>query len=180
MLSSAEPLTATAETRRGWRFYLSAWFPVFFMVGCIALESQAFFGADHTAEPLRKLVQWLIGPVPNAQWDRAHFYIRKCGHFSGYGLLSLTWFRGFWMIRRTGGEVTGMGRRLATHLLAIFGTLLVASADEFHQSFLPNRTGTPVDVLIDCTGALAVQLLIFLGMLWFFRASTEKKFRLSH
>ena len=29
-------------------------------------------------------------------------------------------------------------------LLALVGTLLVASADEWHQTFLPNRTGSAV------------------------------------
>jgi len=38
---------------------------------------------------------------------------------------------------------------------------MTASADEFHQSFLPNRTGTPWDVLLDCSGALAMQLLVY-------------------
>jgi VanZ family protein len=40
----------------------------------------------------------------------------------------------------------------------------VASADEFHQTFLPNRTGLASDVLLDCTGAIALQLLVYLCM----------------
>lgn len=170
-------MSSSAGARHGWRFQLSAWLPVFFMVGCIALESQQLFGADHTTGPLRWLVQWLVGPLPNARWDRVHHYIRKCGHFSGYGLLSLAWFRAFWM--SWGAGLARTRRRLTAHLLAIFSTLLVASADEFHQSFLPNRTGTPVDVLLDSSGALAVQLAIFLMMLWYFRAPAERESRSS-
>ena len=45
-------------------------------------------------------------------------------------------------------------------LLALFGTALMASADEWHQSCLPNRTGSPRDVLIDCCGALTLQIVI--------------------
>jgi VanZ family protein len=41
---------------------------------------------------------------------------------------------------------------------------VVASCDEWHQTFLPNRTGTPWDVLLDCTGAIALQLIVYVSM----------------
>ena len=40
----------------------------------------------------------------------------------------------------------------------------MASADEYHQTFLPNRTGSPWDVLLDCCGAVALGLALFLAM----------------
>jgi len=172
MSSSAAPATAIAGKPRGWRFYLSAWLPVMLAIGCIALESQTFFGADHTSGPLRHIVEWFTGPLTQPQWWRLHIILRKCGHFTGYGVVSLTWFRAVWMSYRT--ERSRGARQLSVHLLAMLGTFLVASADEFHQSFLPNRTGTPVDVLIDCTGALLVQIVIFLVMLRFFRNDRKK------
>ena len=46
--------------------------------------------------------------------------------------------------------------------LALLGTSLVASLDELHQSYLPNRTGTPWDVLLDCGGALTLQLAVYI------------------
>jgi VanZ family protein len=42
---------------------------------------------------------------------------------------------------------------------------VVASADEFHQTFLPGRTGRPQDVLLDMIGACTLQLLFWLAML---------------
>lgn len=177
MSSSTAPVTAIAGKPRGWRFYLSAWLPVVLAIGCIAVESQPFFGADHTSEPLRRIVEWLTGPLTQPQWWRLHIIIRKCGHFTGYGLVSLTWFRAVWMSyrpKRTEFARSRSTRKLSAHLLAMLGTFLVASADEFHQTFLPNRTGTPVDVLIDCSGALLVQCVIFLVMLRFFRTDSRK------
>ena len=44
------------------------------------------------------------------------------------------------------------------------GTALVASCDEWHQTYLPNRTGTPWDVLLDCTGAITLQLIVYIFM----------------
>jgi VanZ family protein len=46
--------------------------------------------------------------------------------------------------------------------LALFGTALVASSDEWHQAYLPNRTGTPWDVLLDCCGAITLQFAIYI------------------
>jgi VanZ family protein len=43
----------------------------------------------------------------------------------------------------------------------------VASLDEFHQTFLPNRTGSPWDVLLDCCGAMTLQLVVYLCMRFF-------------
>jgi VanZ family protein len=48
--------------------------------------------------------------------------------------------------------------------LALLGTALVASSDEFHQTFLPNRTGSPWDVLLDCCGAITLQLVAYVLM----------------
>jgi VanZ family protein len=40
--------------------------------------------------------------------------------------------------------------------------LLIASLDEFHQSFLPTRTSSPFDVVLDLCGAITAQLLLLL------------------
>jgi VanZ family protein len=48
--------------------------------------------------------------------------------------------------------------------LALLGTALIASADEYHQSYLPNRTSSPWDVLLDCCGAITLQLLVYIFM----------------
>ena len=40
-------------------------------------------------------------------------------------------------------------------------TTLVASLDEWHQTFLPSRTGTVRDVILDSSAALTAQIVIF-------------------
>ena len=49
-------------------------------------------------------------------------------------------------------------------VLALLGTSLVASLDEWHQSYLPNRTGSVWDALLDCTGSIALQLAVYIYM----------------
>lgn len=141
----------------GARFWISAWFPVFLGVLMIVLESTEWFGADHTSGPLRLLYQSIFGQVSNAEWDVVHHYIRKSGHFIGYGLIGLAWLRAWWITLPDSSF-------LADTFLGLMGTALIASADEFHQSFLPNRTSSPWDVLIDCSGALTLQLMVYIFM----------------
>jgi VanZ family protein len=84
-----------------------------------------------------------------------HHYLRKSGHFLGYGALGLAWLRAWWI-------TLPRFRFLFDAELALVGTALVASWDEWHQTFLPNRTGSPWDVLLDCCGALFMQWIVFL------------------
>jgi VanZ family protein len=140
---------------RGLRYWLSAWLPVLFGIGVIVLESTVWFGSDHTSHPLRTLFEALFGRVTDAHWEVIHHYIRKSGHFIGYGLIGLAWLRAWWM-------TLPRSRFLTDATLALLGTALVASCDEWHQTYLPNRTGTPWDVLLDCCGAFTLQLFVYL------------------
>lgn len=140
--------------RRSPRFWIRAWLPVAIGIGVIMLESTAWFGADHTSGPLRAIFQAIFGPVSNARWDVIHHYIRKTGHFTGYGLIGLAWLRAWWM-------TLPRSRFFSDALLALLGTGLLATWDEWHQSFLPNRTSSPWDVLIDCSGAISLLLVTY-------------------
>ena len=141
----------------GLKFWIYAWWPVVVGVAVIVIESTPDLGADHTTRPLRWLYQEIFGPASDARWAIVHHYIRKSGHFLGYGMLGLAWLRAWWL-------TLPRSEFLMDTLLALLGTAMTASADEFHQSFLPNRTGTPWDVLLDCSGALVMQLLVYVGM----------------
>ena len=146
-----------SNNERGSGFWFRAWLPVALGVGVIALESTAMFSAQETSGPLRALYQALFGPVGNHDWDQIHFYLRKSGHFLGFGLLALAWLRAWWMTLPKSVFLTDA-------LLALLGTAMTASADELHQAFLPGRTGTPWDILIDCSGAIALQLVVYVCM----------------
>ncbi|MFY9852425.1 MAG: VanZ family protein [Terracidiphilus sp.] len=137
------------------KFWVSAWFPVVIGVGVIALESTELFGSNHTSGPLRWLWQTIFGPVGDARWEVIHHLIRKAGHFFGYGFIGLAWLRAWWM-------TLPRSSFLLDAFLALLGTGLVASCDEWHQTYLPNRNGSPWDVLLDCSGAIALQLVVYI------------------
>jgi VanZ family protein len=138
-----------SSNRRRLEFWISAWSPVVLGVTVIITESTVYFGSDRTSGPLRWLFQILFGPVSAAHWQIIHHLIRKSGHFLGYGLIGLAWLRA-WRMTLPASQF------LAHAALALCGTALLASWDEWHQSFLPNRTSSPWDVLLDCTGALVL------------------------
>jgi VanZ family protein len=143
--------------RRHWVFWVRTWLPVALGIAMILFESTEFMGADHTSGPLRALYEAIFGHISNRRWDLIHHYIRKSGHFVGYGLIGLAWLRAWWM-------TLPHSRFLTDAMLALLGTALIASADEYHQSFLSNRTSSPWDVLLDCTGAITLQLLVYVFM----------------
>jgi VanZ family protein len=143
--------------KRGLQYWASAWLPVAAAICVILIESTEMFGSDHTSGPLRWFFEKIFCPVTDDRWEVLHHLIRKSGHFLGYGLMGLAWLRAWWM-------TLSRSRFIHDALLALLGTALVASCDEWHQTFLPNRTGTPWDVLLDCCGAITLQVLVYVYM----------------
>jgi hypothetical protein len=146
-----------SSSRHGAKYWVSAWLPVVLGVGVIVLESTEFMGSEHTSGPLRWLFETIFGRFDDAVWAIVHHIIRKSGHFLGYGAIGLAWLRAWWM-------TLPHSRFIQDGFLALLGTALMASADEWHQSYLPNRTGTPWDVLLDCCGAITLQLVVYIFM----------------
>lgn len=131
--------------------------PVAIGIGVIMLESTEWLGSNHTSGPLRWFCEAIFGPISDASWEMVHHLVRKSGHFFGYGALGVAWLRAWWM-------TLPRFRFQSVATLALLGTALVASLDEWHQSYLPNRTGSVWDVLLDCAGAIAMILAVYIYM----------------
>jgi VanZ family protein len=95
-------------------------------------------------------------------WDTFHHHLRKTGHFIGYGTVGFTFLRAWLHTLDRRGPRNLLPWRLESSILAILSTAIVASCDEFHQTFIPSRTGTPIDALLDTAGATTLCLLIWL------------------
>ncbi len=100
--------------------------------------------------------------LPSFDW--ADLLVKKGGHMLGYGLLALTYAWGLAGMNREGREEhEGKGRKNVvcqmpfvagkSLLLAWFLAVLYAVSDEVHQSFVPGRHASAVDVGIDALGA---------------------------
>ncbi|MEY2393837.1 MAG: hypothetical protein QOF94_182, partial [Acidobacteriaceae bacterium] len=137
---------------------LKAWIAAILWLIVIAIESSALLSAHYTSRILYPLLHFLFG----LDWERFHywhFYIRKTGHVIGYAILSVLLFRAW---RATLPAMDNLKWTLRWATIALLGTALVASLDEWHQSFLPSRTGRWQDVVLDASAGLAAQILIFL------------------
>jgi VanZ family protein len=71
--------------------------------------------------------------------------LRKLAHVTEYAVLTLCWWRAL--------RGMGVSRDIRFVIaLAVAISLAYSASDEFHQTFVHGRHGTPVDVLIDSIG----------------------------
>ncbi|HMF90935.1 MAG TPA: VanZ family protein [Candidatus Angelobacter sp.] len=166
---------------------LLLWAPTLVWLCVLASFSTNTFSAAHTGIILRKIVGFVYPGITPHQFEVLHFLVRKSAHFVSYGLLSLFAFFSWRATLPTGDPShpskpkPGLPGTLHSHpskpkpglpgtprwtsrwmRLALLLTLLAASLDEIHQTFIYSRTGSVRDVLLDMTGALFFQLAIWL------------------
>ncbi len=136
------------------------WLAALLWLGLIAFESTNALSAAKTTRILYPLLHFLLGldPIRFLTW---HFILRKTGHVIGYAVLSLLFYRAWNVTILVRGDPRWS---IVWARIAFTMTALVASLDEWHQTFLPSRTGTVHDVLLDSTAALLAQLLIYLWL----------------
>ena len=135
---------------------LRAWWPAAVWVGLIALESTDSFSSRNTGTVLYTILKRLFGHINFYKFLVFHHYLRKTGHVVGYGMLSLLLLRGW---RATFGHAQALLWR--TTLLSWLGTAFVASMDEWHQSYIPSRTGTVRDVALDTMAGVAFLVVAY-------------------
>jgi VanZ family protein len=88
--------------------------------------------------------------VTKAVFGDFNYWVRKGAHVSEYAVL-------FLLTRQAAAK---------SNIIAFVITVLYACSDEWHQSYVAGRTGTPYDVLIDSIGPT-----IACGILWLRRRS---------
>ena len=176
-LEKPDPLELRLRTS-GWA-QIWVWMPVLIAGAVIATESTNTFSAEHTGHWVRAMIEALFGQSAASDWAEINHVLRKTGHFCGYGTVCLTFLRA-WLLEL--GGITDLGRavwRWRCCLLAVLCTATVASLDEWHQSFIPSRTGTPVDVALDSCGAMASCGLVWLLFWRSKRAATGSATRIA-
>ena len=141
---------------------IKAWVAALLWIVLIAIESTDTFSAEHTSRFLYPILHFLLG-LDERGFQVWHLYIRKGGHFVGYFTLSFFLFRAW---RATLHLPWAPRWALRWAAIAFFMSAMVASLDEWHQTFLPSRTGAFHDVVLDSCAALTAQVVIFLFLSW--------------
>jgi len=141
---------------------LKAWIALILWLIVIAIESTSYLSSQNTGHFLYPVMHFLFG-IDETGFEPYHHFLRKCGHVFGYGLLSILLFRAW---RET---LPSAGKRWTFRWasIAVLGTFLVAILDEWHQSYIPTRTGSIRDVILDTCAGIAAQLAIFLAHRWY-------------
>ena len=128
----------------------------------ISCASTDTFSASHTSRLHSSDLHWLFPFASAETLDLVHFFIRKSAHFSEYFVFSLL------LLRAVRGEHRGWKLRWAIGALAIAAGY--SALDEFHQSFVPSRTASPWDSLLDTSGAATAQVVLWIWF-WFHAGS---------
>ena len=145
---------AYIQPKRDWK----QWIPALIWIGVICVESTDLMSAANTGSILFAIVARVLGHVDLATLLEWNHVLRKVGHVVGYAILSWLLFRAW---RATLPSPSGRLWAWPWARLAFWMTLVVASLDEFHQSFIHSRTGRWQDVVLDSAAALCIQILLF-------------------
>ncbi|HEY0078209.1 MAG TPA: VanZ family protein [Pyrinomonadaceae bacterium] len=136
-----------------WRGRARRYLPLLLWIGFILFASTGSLSATNTSRIVRPLLLWLNPDITEESLLYAHLVVRKTAHLFEYAVLAVLAARAF---------LTSTRAVLRRHWYAVAFALvaLVAVLDEYHQSFVETRTGTPYDSLIDVTGgALGLALV---------------------
>jgi VanZ family protein len=130
--------------------------PVLLWMAVIFVMSSRAGSTEHSASLVEVLIQ-RISPtfrqtLSPYQIDCLDYGFRKTCHVTEYAILALLLLRG--LTRGRGRASLG----IAAAALAI--SALYAASDEFHQRFVPLRTPSVEDVLIDTSGASGALILV--------------------
>lgn len=132
---------------------LTYWIPAICVALLISSFSTHYFSGEQTSRFIIPILHWLL-PWADARVLRLlHIAIRKSAHVTEFAVFSAAVFHGVRAERH--------GWRLEWAVLTLLIAVAYAGFDEWHQSFVPLREARVRDVLIDVTGALLAQVLVW-------------------
>ena len=114
--------------------------------------STGTFSAENTSSMVEAVVTFLVPVISSQELGLVHALIRKSAHVTEYFILGLLLFRAF------RGDFT-VSWKWRWSFFAVIVVILWAATDEFHQSFVPTRTASAVDVGIDAAGGMLAQIV---------------------
>ena len=130
---------------------LEYWLPLVAWVMTIFLFSTDSFSSGETSRIIVPVLTFLFPDISPQGIDLWHGVIRKLSHITAYFILAVLAYRTLRHEQRDSLEAKVWTAGLV---------LLVALADEFHQSLTRSRGASIVDVGYDCLGALWALWLI--------------------
>jgi len=142
---------ATSVQRRS--DLLKRYVPLLVWMTVIFFASTGELSASNTIRVLEPLLRWMFPHITPRRIHQIHILIRKAAHFTEYAILA-------WLAARAFVRSTHTSLRLHWLLSALLLVCIYALLDEYHQSFVPSRTASIYDSLIDMSGGLTILVLL--------------------
>lgn len=136
-----------------WRGRLWAFAPLFLWIGVIFMLSSPQASMSETSRLIGPLISFFFPEISDESRRFIHVCVRKTAHLTEYAVLAL------FAVRAFAATVSLIRWR---YLLAIVPVVVVASLDEYYQSFLASRTSTIWDVAIDIFGGAVAVFTLWL------------------
>ena len=128
------------------------WLPPLAWMALIWSVSSDIGSSEHSAGAFAWILSVIFPWATPGEVELAHLVARKFGHMVEYAILAALWFR-----------THRSGRRLSLTASASWAlgiSVVWAIVDEVHQSFVPSRTASALDVVLDTAGATLVLLAL--------------------
>ena len=132
--------------------FLRYWLPIIIWLTLIFVGSTDLMSAEHTSRIIGPLLHWLFPTISPFTVLRLQLFVRKLAHVSEYAVLAVLLYRAF-------VHTALKGRRALSAGLVLLFCAAYAATDEFHQAFVPSRTASLRDVMIDICGAMLAVIL---------------------
>ena len=133
--------------------FVSHYLPLIAWLVFISFASSDDFNAGNTSRIIGPLILWLFPNTSPETLEVVHHITRKIAHFTEYAILGFLAARAF----RTSPPLTIKRRWF---LICVTLVVIYALLDEYHQSFVPSRTASIVDSMIDMAGGLTALLIV--------------------
>jgi VanZ family protein len=133
---------------------LSRYLPLVLWMIFISIASTGEFSGDNTSRIVRPVVLWLFPGTSEATLQIIHFAVRKAAHLTEYAVL------GFLAGRAFATSSHDLLRRRWVVLVVIL-IVVYALLDEYHQAYVPSRTASVFDSLLDSVGGLGGLLVYY-------------------
>lgn len=143
--------------KRNWKKWLAYLLVLVWMIVIFYMSAQPGEDSGEISGGVSHLFMQVWNAIFHLDWSEAKilemaglwdYPIRKLAHMTEFGILAMLIY---WALGYTKKFLCGPYRR---YVVAFLGTVFYAATDEFHQLFVPDRSGNLFDVFVDATGAL--------------------------
>jgi VanZ family protein len=136
------------------RDFIVYWLAPLVWMGFI-FPTNRFLNTNSTSHIIVPILKWLLPHADPATIDLLHIGIRKFVHFFNYAFLTFLLYR----------ALHGRKKILRPEWVLCAGLTAIGygAIDEYVQTFIPARTGSVYDWLIDSAGVIFVCGIVFVG-----------------